>query len=576
MMRIAYFILVLQTGCLVLAGCRTTTGPETASPAVETAPAAAPPVPDSPIEARTTPITVETLSPGEKVPLTRDGALLTALLHNRSLDVARLGPGIAATYVPEARAQFDPVMGATSSYGRESLPIVGTPSSLPGTPTYGGGASDNLLSLYQGLNQALSRLNQTVDTLESTRDRQLDRRMTSASLSLQQELPTGTLLFLTGAASDTESEGALRDYRGGWGVGLRQPLLEGAALSPNLAALRQAKAGAAKGEALFRAEVLEIIRQTELAYWDLVLSLEVRKIREFAVRLADEQLVRTQEFLRVGRAIEGDVMAARAERASRTADLADADAAIRTDNVALVRLLNPDGKTPWDLSFSPADPPEAVQAPVDTDESVLMGLQYRPELEAAQLEVRRSRFAESRTKNALLPTLDLTGSYARNSQGDSSSGILRHLDDDYFDEYSIGLEFETPLMNRAEKARHRRARMVTDQAERTTLELEHYITATVREAVIETERQWQRLESVGEAVRSRAEQLRVAKGRNEVGKTSILDLHIVERDYIQAQVDEVTARVRYIQALTHLYAAEGTLPERRGITLDKETASNDE
>ena len=60
-----------------------------------------------------------------------------------------------------------------------------------------------------------------------------------------------------------------------------------------------------------------------------------------------------------------------------------------------------------------------------------------------------------------------------------------------------------------------------------------------------------------------------------MGKTSILDLHIVERDYIQAQVDEVTARVRYIQALTNLYAAEGTLPAARHYP-DRETSTHDQ
>lgn len=574
-MRYAYFIIVCLAGCLVLPACRTATSPETVAPAVETLPPPAPPAPNSPLESRTSPVTVETLSPGDKVPLTRDGALLTALLHNRSLDVARLGPDITSTYVPEARAQFDPVVGATVSYGRESNPILGS-TSTSSSSGYGGGGTGDLLSLSQGLNQALSRLGQSVDRLEAMYDRQLDRRMTSGSITLQQELPTGTLVFLTGTASDTKVEDAARDYRGGWGVGLRQPLLEGAGLRTNLAVLRQAKAQASRGEALFRAEVLEILRQAELAYWDLVLSTEVRRIRDYAVQLADEELAFTQELLNVGKAIQGDVMAARAERASRQADLSDADAAIRADNVALIRLLNPNGNSPWDLSFEPADPPEVAQAPVDAEASVQMGLNYRPELEAARLETERAQFAQIRTRNALLPTLDLAGSYGQNSQGTSSSGILRHLDDDYFDEYSVGLEFEAPLMNRGEKARHRRAQLVTQQAERTVTDLEQQVSAGVRGAVIETERQWQRYQSVGEAVQSRAEQFRIAKGRNAVGKTSILDLHIVERDYIQAQVDEVTARVRYIQALTNLYAAEGTLPARRGITLDKETSTNDQ
>ena len=69
-MRYAYFIIVCLAGCLVLPACRTATSPETVAPAVETLPPPAPPAPNSPLESRTSPVTVETLSPGDKVPLT--------------------------------------------------------------------------------------------------------------------------------------------------------------------------------------------------------------------------------------------------------------------------------------------------------------------------------------------------------------------------------------------------------------------------------------------------------------------------------------------------------------------------
>jgi hypothetical protein len=38
---------------------------------------------------------------------------------------------------------------------------------------------------------------------------------------------------------------------------------------------------------------------------------------------------------------------------------------------------------------------------------------------------------------------------------------------------------------------------------------------------------------------------------------------------IQARLDEITARIRYIEAITALYHAEGTLLERRGIGVEK-------
>jgi outer membrane protein TolC len=71
-------------------------------------------------------------------------------------------------------------------------------------------------------------------------------------------------------------------------------------------------------------------------------------------------------------------------------------------------------------------------------------------------------------------------------------------------------------------------------------------------------------------VESRTEQLCVEKGRYHAGKAKNLDILVIERDLIQARVDDATARIGYIQALTSFFASEGTLLERRGITLEEE------
>lgn len=569
-----------STAIVLMAGqlaCQSIPAPHAApKPEIrETAPA----IPDAPapIEDRAHPVPLDDAATRAPIPLTRDGALLTALLHNRSIDVSRLGPRIADTAIPEARAEFDPMLSATVSYGRATSPnssSYSSSSSSFSSSTSGTGASTgstDTAALVSSISQSLSRIESSLDTLDQTRNRGTDRDVTQGDVSIQQLLPTGTLVFLTGDASDTDTEGLDRDYRGGWSFGVRQALLEGAGLAPNLVALRQARNQATQSREAFRADVLDIADQTELAYWDLALAVEVLNIREFALQLADEQLRQDEELLRVGKAIEGDVMASRAERASRMADLTDAQAAIQTGNVALVRLLNPQIDDPWLTVFQPVDPPDVADVPVDPAASESLALQFRPELAQARLGVANADLDLVRTKNALLPQLDFVGAYGRSSQGISSSGIARHLDDDSYDDYSIGLEFQAPLLNRAERARHLRSRLASDQAGRSLAELEQLVAADVRRAAIEVTKQWQRLDSTHEAVQSRAEQLRVAQGRYAIGKTTNLDLLIVQRDYIQAQVDEVTSKVRFIQALTDLYAAEGTLLERRGIRLEEES-----
>ena len=504
--------------------------------------------------------------------LTRDGALLAALANNRAIEVARFGPTIAETFIPEARAAFDPVLLGAVSTGYDKRPLVkhDDANEAPASPS----AILNPQSPIPGILTATQQLINDLDQLTAlgaqpgvpfTRTED-----TTGSVSLQTLTPLGTRISLSTDASATESATlGGSTYKSGWSLDIVQPLLAGAG-SVNLITLKQAGNRLAKGKEAFRAAVLNTVEQVESAYWDLALAYEVLQIRAFAVKLADEQLKRNEDLLAVGKAIEGDVAAARAEKASRSADLTDAQAAIRTQTLAIIRLLNPDNAQPWRLTFEPVDAPETVQTLVNADSSEKLALEYRPELAEARLDVANSSLEVDRARNGRLPHLDLVASYGKTSLASVKSGLTKYLDDDDFASYRIGAQFETPILYREEKARFTRAKLTARQAALSVTDLEQAIATQVRQAVVEVERQWERIGAAEEAIKSRAEQLRVTEGRNAVGKTTNLDLFLVQRDFVQAQVDQITARVKYVQALTGLYAAEGTLLDRRGISLDAE------
>jgi outer membrane protein TolC len=249
--------------------------------------------------------------------------------------------------------------------------------------------------------------------------------------------------------------------------------------------------------------------------------------------------------------------------------LTDAQANVRAQTLALIQLMNPEAAQRWQLTFAPVDRADVAPAETDPEISERLALQYRPELAQARLDAANAELSVIKARNDVLPDLDLVGSYGRIDRGDTTGGAVQHLDGAEFENYSIGLQLQTPILNRAEKARRRRAELASTQSQRAVANLELGVATQSRQAVVEVEKQWQRITAAQEAVRSRTEQLRVAQGRFEVGKTTNLDLLIVQRDFLQAEIDEVSARVRYIQALTGLYAAEGTLLERRGVKTDE-------
>lgn len=464
------------------------------------------------------------------LPLTRDGAILTALARNRSLVVERLSRDISAESVPGALAAFDPKLLATASYGRAKHP-----------------------SSQEGLQPV------TDDEPDNTVSRQFQ-----TDLSISEFLPTGTEVFLSGGFSRSRSSSDW-DYDGSWSVGVNQSLLRGLGPGVNLVSLRQARNSAAKSQHELRAFVLELAYHVENAYWELVLAAETMKIREFSVQLAQEQLELNADLITVGKLSADAVVSAEAELASQRANLVDARANVKGRSIELIRLLNPEVQSQWDLAFEALDPPETGHVDCSPRMSASLAELYRPELAQSRLDLANRDLEVVQTRNGLLPKLDAFASYGRLSSGTSGSDAGKYLDDFTFDYYEVGLSLDLSPLNRGERASHRKALFQQQQAEAAIENLQQVIEAEVRLAVVEAEQQWERIAATKQTVKSREEELMVEKSRFLVGKSTNLNVSQVRRDLIQAQLDELTARVRYIEALTSLYLSEGTLLARRGV-----------
>ncbi len=555
---------------LLLAGCATE-GPKWTPESV--APPATPPAEaqaGAPIEGRVEPVKLpEAPQTAEALAINRDTALLTAIVNNRSAEVARFGPKIGDTLEPEARAAFDPTLFGSLSYGhdeRNATTSTGSSGSGGGT-----GGSSGTPDYIQQTIAIVTDIRNIVAAVEKTPQTAVKADTLLGTVGVSEHLPTGANLTLSGSAGHADTNVTEGKGVDGWAVTADQPLLQGAGAGVNLVALRQARNRAAQSEFAFRQKMLDLVEQTETGYWNLALAQKLLEIRQFGVKLAEEQLKLTESLFQAEKIIQGDVMAARAERASRMADLADAQANLRGQGLAMIQLLNPSAASQWNLNFTATDPIDIEQRTLDADASEKLALQYRPELAQARLDQANAGYDVQRARNGVLPRLDLVGSYGSgNTNGLSSLTTSAATGNALSDTNSarVGIQFEQPIMNRAENARLRRARLAERQVACSVRALEQNLAREVRQAVVVADGQWQRIQATREAVEARKEQLRVAQGRFEAGKTTNLDLLIVQRDFIQSEVDEANARIRYIQALTVLHASEGTLLERRGISLE--------
>ena len=169
-----------------------------------------------------------------------------------------------------------------------------------------------------------------------------------------------------------------------------------------------------------------------------------------------------------------------------------------------------------------------------------------------------------KTRNGLLPRLDLFITLGKTGYADSFGGSVEDLDGNGYDA-SAGLTGEWPLGNRRAKAEHRRALLGRDRAAEAVENLVRLAELDVRQAHLETQRLASRIDSTRASLLLQEEKLRAEEEKFRVGKSTSLAVAQVQRDLTQSRLDEARAVTDYLKALTELYRLDGSLLDRYGI-----------
>ena len=456
-------------------------------------------------------------------------AVLTTIENNRSLRVQRFEPAIRRTSEEQARAAFDPTLDAGASASRSEFRRVP-------------GASE------VGLQNA-------------------DARDIAANASVSEALTTGTRLSAAAGldGSRTSTGGELDSAR--LGVSVTQSLLKGAPVAVNLASLRQARLDTLASEYELRGFAETLVADAEQKYWDVVLAERSMQIVSNSVILAGQRIEETRERIRVGALPAVELAAAEAELAVRREGLIDAAGNLDTSRLQLLRFLGPPGSNGWSASLTLTDAPllppdlSRLESP---DRHAEVALRLRPEMNQARLSLQRGELEVVKTRNGLLPRLDLFVNLAKTGYADSFGGTPGHLKDSTYDA-EIGVTFEQALGNRAARAAHERASLSLAQGAESLANLGQLVQLDIRTAYVDLVRARQQVEATA-ATRKLQEEARNAElAKFQVGKSTSFLVAQAERDLLAGQLAEVQAVVGCLKSLVNFYRLEGSLLERRGI-----------
>lgn len=497
----------------LLAGCASAPPPGEPPPPVSAAPVPSPgPIP----------------SPPDTGPLdlSLEQAVMLALRNNRSLKVEQLSPAIAGTFEEVERARFDPVLFASGAYARERTQEV---SRATGTSFETEGQEGNVTG------------------------------------GVRKEFPTGTTVEggLTYDRSYSDRTPDQHDLRGF--VSLTQALLRGRGTAVNMARVDQSHLERQVSEEELRGFVLALVAETERATWDLVQATQQISIFEGSLELAERQLQEGEARVEVGAVAETEIVAMRAEVATRNQALIGARARRDRLRMDLLRLTNPGGA--WGREVSVADDPRIEPVPLEpVDDHVALGVKSRPEIAEAKLRLEQGRLEVVRTKNGLLPVLDFFVAYGKTGFAGSFTGSVESLDEPTYD-LSIGLAFERPFGNRERRALHERATLSVEQERLSIENLTYLVEWDVQVAYVEVRRAEQQIEASAATVALQQEVVRVEEEKFRVGKSTGLLVAQAQRDLLVSQIAHLDALIDYRKALIALYRMDGSLLERRGVLL---------
>jgi outer membrane protein len=228
-------------------------------------------------------------------------------------------------------------------------------------------------------------------------------------------------------------------------------------------------------------------------------------------------------------------------------------------------LLNPPSPDLWKQEVLLLNQPAVPQIKLDDVAThVEVALRMRPDLNQARLEVELGDLEIVKTKNGLLPKLDLFMNLGKTGYADSFSSSTSNIGEDDYD-ILAGIRFEYPPRNRDARARQERALLGREQAAEALENLAQLVELDVRSAYIETNRAKEQIYATAATRQLQEESFRVETEKFRVGRSTNLLVAQAQRDLVISQISEIQAVVNYLQALVELHRLEGSLLERRGI-----------
>ena len=353
-----------------------------------------------------------------------------------------------------------------------------------------------------------------------------------------------------------------------------QPVLRGFKIDSTRAALRTNRITQQNDEIQLQATVATTMANTRNAYWDLVFAIQAVEAAQNSLNISNKLVQDNQARVEIGTLAPIDIKSAEAEAANRRLTLVQAQATVRTAELALKRLIVSGTDDPlWSSSINPVDRPAATPEPINVEAAVQRALRERTDVQQSLNNLKVSDINLRLQEDATKPTLNLTANYGLSGLGgpftptrrDPISGEVvpqPQVDSGYLDalrnifgldapQLTLGFTFAYPIGRSAQDATVARSKLSLEQAQANIKSLQLQIATDVANAALTVQSS---LESVQASIRARElaqERLNAAQSKFEVGMAINYEVVQAQRDLLDAVNNELRAQANYRKALVN-------------------------
>ena len=357
------------------------------------------------------------------------------------------------------------------------------------------------------------------------------------------------------------------------GVSVAQPLLKGFGKKINLAPLVIARQNVLKSGLSLRKTTLDLIYDTEVAYWNLSASYALVSARLSSLRHAESVLeqVRKKRELKSGRAATlEDVLQAEAEVASRRVNLVRARQSVEDCDDRIRKLLGEKGDEDEALVYrvaTLAETPENRETR-SFGEWISAVRVFDIDLQIQEIEREQAALNREVAENADKPNLDLVIGAEVGGRESSPWDAVRgaYGNDRRGYNLSAGIQFSVPIGFRASEAELRQAMKRQQNVELATAQALQNAMFDARSAWRSLEAARERLAAAQVALKMQNESFKGQRARYSLGEATLTDVLSAQDSLDTARLEEIQAQLDVAVARAKTARLDGRILSENGFT----------